>query len=78
MGDRPSAIAHVRGDLFVAGSSAWLTRIDAATGDEGGDHLKAGDDINTMVAFGGNVWMTLGFDREVVRLDARTGKVRSG
>ena len=28
-----------------------------------------------MVAFDGDVWMTLGFDREVVRLDARSGRV---
>ena len=38
-------------------------------------HPKVGPDVDAMVAFGGDVWMTVGYDRQVVRLDARTGKV---
>ena len=71
-----AALVLTGGDLLVAGQHEWLTRIKADTGAEYAKHPKVGPDINAMVEFGGSVWMTLGFDRQVVRLDARTGKVR--
>ena len=74
--DRPSGLVSTGGDLLVAGQPMSLTRIKADTGNEYGRHPKVGPDINAMVEFGGSVWMTLGYDRQVVRLDARTGKVR--
>jgi outer membrane protein assembly factor BamB len=76
VGDRPSQLARVGDDLFVTGRQPYVTRIDARTGQEAGEHPKVGNDVNALVAFGDDVWMTLGFDREVVRLDARSGRVR--
>jgi YVTN family beta-propeller protein len=75
VGDRPAGIVRVGRDLFVTGRQPYVTRIDAETGEETGKHPKVGNDINALVAFGGAVWMTLGFDREVARLDPRSGKV---
>jgi YVTN family beta-propeller protein len=77
VGDRPSAIERIGDELLVAGNQPWLTRIDAGTGREAGDHPKVGDDIAAMAAFEGQLWVALGADREVVRLDPRSGRIRT-
>jgi YVTN family beta-propeller protein len=77
VGDRPNAIVRIGGELFVAGNQRWLTRIDAGTGREAGDHPKVGDDIAALTAFGGSVWVALGTEREIVRVDPRSGAIRT-
>jgi streptogramin lyase len=75
VGNRPSGIARIGRELFVTGRTAFVTRIDADSGQEAAEHPKAGDDIRALVAFRGDLWLTLGLDRAVVRLDPRSEKV---
>ena len=75
--DRPNGVVLAGGDLWVSSArQPRLTRIEAATGSERDDHPKVGDDVTAIVAFGEDVWVTVGSTREVLQLDGRTGKVR--
>jgi DNA-binding beta-propeller fold protein YncE len=78
IGDRPSGIALAGGDLWIASTrQPWLTRVSAATGRERRAHPKIGRDITAIVSYRGSVWLAVGETGEVVRVDGRTGKVRT-
>ncbi|HEY6887707.1 MAG TPA: hypothetical protein VI300_08010, partial [Solirubrobacter sp.] len=76
--DRPNGVVLAGGDLWVSSArQPRLTRVVAATGTERDGHPEVGDDVTAIVAFDGDVWVTVGSMREVLRLDGRTGKVRT-
>ncbi|MDA0166165.1 hypothetical protein OM076_38225, partial [Solirubrobacter ginsenosidimutans] len=76
--DRPNGVVLAGGDLWVSSArQPRLTRIEAATGTERDDHPKVGDDVTAITAFDDDVWVTVGSTREVLKLDGRTGKVRT-
>ena len=72
----PNGIAIAGSDLWVTSRvQAWLTRIDAATGRERPDHPRVGRGALDVVAGPRAVWVAVTPAGEVVRLDARTGRV---
>ena len=78
VGSRPSGIAYAGGDLWVTSPpSPFLTRIVAATGVERADHPRIGRDSTAIVGYEDSVWVTVGADRLLLQLDARTGKERT-
>jgi DNA-binding beta-propeller fold protein YncE len=80
VGDRPSGIVLSGGDLWVISPrQAYLTRVDAATGEEERRHPKVGRGANAIAAFGDSVWVAIdqGTVNAVVRLDARNGTERA-
>jgi YVTN family beta-propeller protein len=76
--DRPNGIALAQGDLWItSGRQPFLTRVVAATGSERARHPKAGGEVTSIVASRGDVWIAVATTREILRLDGRTGKVRT-
>jgi hypothetical protein len=78
IGDRPSSIARVGDELWIAsGNSEWLTQVSASTGKELSDHVAVGADIRSLVAYGGSLWLARASTKEVVRVDARRRRIVS-
>ncbi|WP_053225754.1 serine/threonine-protein kinase [Solirubrobacter soli] len=75
--DRPAGVVRSGSDLFIASTRMpWITRIESATGDERTFHPKVGSGVTAIAEHDGSVWVASGDEREVSRLDGRTGKVR--
>jgi YVTN family beta-propeller protein len=77
VGERPAAIAHAGGDLWIISSRGErLTRVDAARGRKRAGRVMVGPDAAVIVSYRGDPWVAMGHDQAVLHLDGRTGKVR--
>jgi streptogramin lyase len=76
--DRPGGIAVIAGDIWISSTrQPYLTRVAEATGSKRPRHPKVGTDVSAIVTYHGDVWVALGSNREVVRVDGATGRVRN-
>ena len=76
--DRPNGIALAGGDLWISSAAAAVPDPRrAATGRERAKHPKVGGEVTAIVAYRGDVWVAVGTEREMLRLDGRTGAVRT-
>ena len=76
IGTRPNGVAVAGGDLWVTSHDEdRVTRIDAETGRERGEHPRVGRGAFDIVAVPDAVWVAVTARREVVRLDPRSGRV---
>ena len=76
VGDRPGAIAHAAGDLWIGSRGLTrLTRIDAATGVKRRQQPRVGRGTVSVEAHGDLVWVAVADSRRVIGIDGRTGEI---
>ena len=76
VGSRPSGIALAGGDAWVMSPDRpRLTRVSLATLKERKHHPELGWGMRAIVGYGGSVWVASGSKHQILRLDARTGRV---
>jgi YVTN family beta-propeller protein len=76
IGKRPTGIAVAGGDVWVTSvSEPTVTRIGAATNQERSQHPRVGAGPASIVGYRDDLWVVARRAGEVVRIDARTGKV---
>jgi DNA-binding beta-propeller fold protein YncE len=76
VGSRPAGIAYAGGDLWVMSPGQdRLTRIEAATGHELAQHTLIGAGGKSIVSDGDAVWVAAKRAGELLRIDARSGRI---
>jgi predicted Ser/Thr protein kinase len=76
VGFRPRDIAIANGDLWVISATRpRLSRIDAGTLRRHGLQTRIGEGARSIAAHDGTVWVAIGHNSEVLKLDASSGRV---